>query len=73
MKIVSLGLAIALALGLTGCSAGLYAGSASFQSDPHKQTLCTHSYAGQVQVPSGSGLREHRQCLVTPNEDDGDY
>ena len=73
MKNPLIGLAALLALCLTGCSAGVYAGSASLRSGPAAQTICTHSYGAQVQVPDGadSGLREHRRCVTAPDDDDG--
>ena len=72
MTIRLAGLAAILACGLSGCSAGVTAGSATFESGPDAQKICTHTYGAHLQMPddADSGLREERQCVVAPNDDD---
>jgi outer membrane lipoprotein SlyB len=65
-------LAAILAFSLAGCAAGVTAGSATFESGPDSRRICTHTYGGHWQVPDNpdNGLREERQCVIAPSDDD---
>ncbi|WP_413988797.1 hypothetical protein ACMDCR_22675 [Labrys okinawensis] len=61
MKAISALTALLVAVALAGCSAGLSVGSASYNADDRRETLCTHSYGASVNAPDTQHSGVHRQ------------
>ncbi|CAM5763644.1 hypothetical protein LMIY3S_00881 [Labrys miyagiensis] len=65
--------ALFLAVALSGCSAGVSVGSATYNADERGETLCTRSYGASVDAPDtqNSGLHRRGGCVSrsAPDED----
>jgi hypothetical protein len=74
MKAVLAGTAVFLSLALSGCSAGVSVGSATYNADERGETLCTNSYGASVNAPDAqhSGVHRRGGCLSRNTADDED-
>lgn len=67
-KILSTALALTAAAALTGCSAGVSMGTATYSADERGSTYCSRSVGASIEAPdtSGSGVHRRRGCVTRP-------
>jgi len=72
MKAVLAGTAVFLSLALSGCSAGVSVGSATYNADERGETLCTNSYGASVNAPDTQHSGVHRRGGCVSRDAAGD-